>query len=83
MCLLFYLHDREDAQFDINYLTSCISSPREADVRALEAGKVPEGHEGPGRADGQAHHAAGDRRPGRVVRLRLGRRREGAEEPDQ
>eukprot|EP00959_Pyramimonas_sp_CCMP1952_P238369 4981088-Pyramimonas_sp.AAC.1 len=22
-----YLHDREDAQFDINYLTSCISSP--------------------------------------------------------
>eukprot|EP00959_Pyramimonas_sp_CCMP1952_P052143 1089815-Pyramimonas_sp.AAC.1 len=36
MCLLFYLHDREDAQFDIDYLTSCISSPREADVRALE-----------------------------------------------
>eukprot|EP00959_Pyramimonas_sp_CCMP1952_P364682 7637164-Pyramimonas_sp.AAC.1 len=36
MCLLFCLHDREDAQFDINYQTSCISSPREADMRALK-----------------------------------------------
>eukprot|EP00959_Pyramimonas_sp_CCMP1952_P302651 6332706-Pyramimonas_sp.AAC.1 len=36
MCLLFYLNDRENFQFDINYLTSCISSPREADMRALE-----------------------------------------------
>eukprot|EP00959_Pyramimonas_sp_CCMP1952_P050608 1057528-Pyramimonas_sp.AAC.1 len=48
-----------------------------------EAGKVPEGHEGPGRQEGQAYHAAGHRRPGRSNRLRLGRRREGAEEPDQ
>ena len=36
MCLLFYLHDREDAQFDVNYLASCISAPREADMMALK-----------------------------------------------
>eukprot|EP00959_Pyramimonas_sp_CCMP1952_P186609 3901975-Pyramimonas_sp.AAC.1 len=73
MRLLFYLHDREDAPFDINYLAPCASSPREADMRALKRlARYLEGHEVPGREDGQDRHAAGHRRPGRVDRLRLG-----------
>ena len=36
MCLLFYLHDREDAQLEVNILAAHVSSPVEIDMQVLK-----------------------------------------------
>ena len=36
MTLMFYGHDREDIQFEINHLASCVQHPYEMDVLALK-----------------------------------------------
>lgn len=36
LCLLFYMHDREDAQFEIDHLCGQIQAPKEMDMAALK-----------------------------------------------
>ena len=48
MCLLFYLHDREDAQFEISHLAGQVPKPVALDMAALKrlCGTVLDGSQG-------------------------------------